>query len=440
MPEPGAFHRPVTVVCLAAAILLLFVGQAAAQDRVPRPQFESGYEVPELVVPPARSPGLEALDVTVLVLALAGASWLGLRARSREGIFALGVFSIAYFGFFRKGCVCPVGSLQNLALAFFDGGYAIPVTVLLFFALPLITALFFGRSFCAGVCPLGAIQDAVVLRPLRLPSWLSAPLMFLPVVYLGLAVLFAAAGAQFIVCRFDPFVSLFRIGGSVEMLALGASFLLLGTVVARPYCRFLCPYGVLLGWLSRLSSRHVTITPDTCIQCRLCEDSCPFDAIRPAAAPTPRRRDPSDRRAFALALLALPLLAALGALGGRALAPTLARVHPDVGLASQVQREDAGLALETTLESETFRASSTTREELFAAAAAAQRAFALGGPLLGAFLTLVLGLRYLGTFRRRRREGYEPERFECLACGRCFAYCPREHLRRASALRRADGS
>jgi ferredoxin len=397
-------------------------------DRVPRPEFQSGYQLPRLEVPTPRAPYLEYLDLGVLVLSLSVSSWLALRARSREGIFLLGAFSIAYFGFYRKGCICPVGSLQNVALALFDSSYRLPVTVVLFFALPLLTALLAGRTFCAAVCPLGAIQDAVVVKPLRLPCWLAEPLGFLPVVYLGLAVLFAATGAEFLVCRFDPFVSFYRMGGSLGMLALGASFLLLGTVVARPYCRFLCPYGVLLGWLSRLSLRHAAITPDKCVQCRLCAEACPFDAIRAPATATavPPR---SEKKAFAAGLAALPLLLGLGALAGWLASPALARVHPEVRLAAQIQREDAGLAQTTTLESDTFRASSRTLEALRTEAAAVTRRYATGGPLFGGFVALLAGLAWLGTFRRRRSADFEPDRGECLSCGRCFAYCPREHLR-----------
>lgn len=427
-PGGRADHRGAATLLLVLALLALAPAGLAAVDRVPRPEFQSGYQLPDLQVPPPRSSLLEYLDVAVLVLCLAAASWLALRARSREGIFLLGAFSIGYFGFVRKGCVCPVGSLQNVALALLDPGYALPVTVVLFFALPLLTALLVGRTFCAAVCPLGAIQDAVVVKPLRLPRWLAGPLGFLPVIYLGLALLFAATGAEFVVCRFDPFVSFYRLGGSLEMLALGASFLLLGTVVARPYCRFLCPYGVLLGWLSRLSLQHATITPDKCVQCRLCGEACPFDAIRP---PTPALVVPprSEKRAFAAGLAALPLLLGLGALAGWLASPVLAGVHPEVRLAAQVQREDAGLAATTTLESDTFRASSRTLEELQASAAAALRRFAAGGPLLGGFVALLAGLTWLATYRRRRRTDYEPDRGECLSCGRCFAYCPREHLR-----------
>ena len=42
-----------------------------------------------------------------------------------------------------------------------------------FFLLPLIFALFAGRVFCAAVCPLGAAQDIVLLRPIKVPNWLA---------------------------------------------------------------------------------------------------------------------------------------------------------------------------------------------------------------------------------------------------------------------------
>jgi ferredoxin len=172
------------------------------------------------------------------------------------------------------------------------------------------------------------------------------------------------------------------------------------------------------------------------VQCRLCEEACPFDAIRPPA-PAARLPGRREKRAFAAGLAALPLLVALGAFAGRLAAPALAGVHPEVRLARQVLREDAGLARTTTLESDTFRASRRTVKELQESAAEVTRRFATGGPVLGGFLGLVLGLTWLASYRQRRRTDYEPDRGRCLACGRCFAYCPREHLRlREQAERR----
>jgi polyferredoxin len=103
--------------------------------------------------------------------------------------------------------------------------------------------LFFGRSFCAGVCPLGAVQDAVLLRPVRVPEWLEASLRLLAWLYLSLAVLYAALGSALIICRYDPFVAFFRFNANPAMWVISLSMLLLSVFVGRPYCRFSVPAG-----------------------------------------------------------------------------------------------------------------------------------------------------------------------------------------------------
>jgi polyferredoxin len=193
------------------------------------------------------------MDVIVLAIVLGLASWLAIRRRSRRAILWLSVFAVIYFGFYRLGCICPIGAIQNVSLALFNPGYQISVTVLIFFLLPLIVALFYGRTFCAAACPLGAIQDLLVIKPVSVPSWIRKTLSFIPYIYLGLAVLFAATASDFIICRYAPFIGIFRIDAPYTMIMLGVSFLLLGMIFARPYCRIFCPFGVLLSWMSRFS-------------------------------------------------------------------------------------------------------------------------------------------------------------------------------------------
>jgi polyferredoxin len=169
-----------------------------------------------------------------------------------------------------------------VALALADPRYSIPMVATAVFFIPLVVALFFGRAFCGGVCPIGAIQDLVVLKPIQTPRRLDRVLGLLKYVYLGLAIFFAvqpALARDFVICRFDPFVGFFRRTGAPHMLLIGGAFLVVGMFVGRPYCRYLCPYGVLLNWCTRLARRGVTITPDRELDCGLCTGSCPFGAI-----------------------------------------------------------------------------------------------------------------------------------------------------------------
>jgi NosR/NirI family nitrous oxide reductase transcriptional regulator len=221
-------------------ILLLFVftlSSGITQNRFPKPEFESDYQQPRTTTPDPRAQIFDTMDVVVLLLMLTGATYFALRQRSRRTLFIMAIAAVLYFGFWRKGCVCSVGSLQNMALAVFNPDYAIPVPVILFFLLPLIFTLFYGRTFCASVCPLGAVQELVLIRPVRVPRVLQKWLGMIPYIYLGFAVLFASTGAAFIICRFDPFVAFFRMSGPFYMLILGFFFLVTGTVVGRPYCQ-----------------------------------------------------------------------------------------------------------------------------------------------------------------------------------------------------------
>lgn len=241
-----------------------------------------GYVTPDVQKPRPREYWLELLDVVLLGFALGVAVWLVLYRRSRKQVLALTIGCLAYFGFYREGCICPIGAIQNVAVALTDPEYSIPIVVTAAFFLPLLVAVFFGRAFCGGVCPLGAMQELVLLKPVQVPRRLDRPLGLLKYVYLGLAIWLAvqpAVGRDFVICRYDPFVGFFRQDGFAHMMLIGAGFLLLGIFVGRPYCRYLCPYGGLLAWCSRLAKRGVTITPDKELDCGLCTEACPYGAI-----------------------------------------------------------------------------------------------------------------------------------------------------------------
>lgn len=422
----GRFSFLRVFAALRSTILLLWFGlsgSAFGEFRFPMPEFASGYEHPPVYTPVPQN-WMAGWDVIVLLAALTLAAFLVLKRRKRREIFLLTVFSLIYFGFARNGCVCSVGSVQNVAAGLVDPSFGLPLTVLIFFAAPLIFALFFGRVFCAAVCPLGAIQEVVAVKPVKVPLAVEKVLSIIPVIYLGLAMLSVAMGAGFLICRYDPFVGFFRMGASFSMLLAGGILLLIGMFVARPYCRFLCPYGVLLNWASKLSRRHATITPSECIQCDLCSDSCPYNAIlEPTPAAEPESRQKGARRLGKLILL-VPLLVVLGAAVGGLLKEPLSRMHPTVALAERIAGEELGRYTTTTIESETFRAADTSNELLYELAAETKSDFAVAGRWFGAFIGLIIGFKLIAVSILRKRTGYEPDKGPCLSCGRCFKYCP----------------
>jgi len=249
-------------------------------------------------------------------------------------------------------------------------------------------------------------------------------------IYLGAAVLFAATGSAFVVCRYDPFVSFFRLSGNVNLLIFGACFLIIGMFIGRPYCRFICPYGIILRHLSRISKWRVTITPDDCIQCRLCEDSCPFGAIRKPVEHWPKKEYSRSKTRLALLLVLLPILIFLGGWAGSKLKTVASRMHPSVRLAERVRLEETGKVEGTTDASDAFRATGTETADLYESASNIRARFGLGCLIFGGFIGLVIGLELVSVSVWRQRQDYEADRASCLACGRCFEYCPREHLRR----------
>ncbi|NQZ70230.1 MAG: hypothetical protein HRT89_19435, partial [Lentisphaeria bacterium] len=101
---------------LSAKLFSLF---AEPQD----PPDIPGYSLPISGKPETRGFSMDYMDMSVLFLALSITTYFTLKKRSRKGIFWTSLFSLGYFGFYRQGCVCPIGSIQNVAEALFSPTY-----------------------------------------------------------------------------------------------------------------------------------------------------------------------------------------------------------------------------------------------------------------------------------------------------------------------------
>jgi polyferredoxin len=171
------------------------------------------------------------------------------------------------------------------------------------FLLPLVAAIFMGRVFCSSGCPLGALQHLLGgRRSLQPPVWMKRVPLFFPVIILIATAWLAIRGTCMLVCLLDPYKTAFFLGygwlqrtihyfqgglvepgfhwvGDVGAWGVLVASLLAGYWVYRPFCRFVCPYGVLLGLFSMVAFKRRRIEQSQCVQCGVCEKNCPVGAI-----------------------------------------------------------------------------------------------------------------------------------------------------------------
>jgi len=210
------------------------------------------------------------------------------------------------------------------------------------------------------------------------------------------------------------------------MVVLGIAMLVIGMFVARPYCRFLCPYGVLLNWTSRFSKWHMTITPSECISCKLCETSCPFDAIDIPQEPEKAQIRSRDLRKFMMYLLLIPILGGAGAFIGLKSYVFLSKAHPDIYLAELMIKHPELKQDPDNLDIQTFMSSGKSLDTLVEEATVIREKFKTGSWILGAFMGLVIAFSLLNQTTYRIKEDYHPDKGNCYSCGRCMDYCPVE--------------
>ncbi|MCC8197160.1 MAG: 4Fe-4S binding protein [Tannerellaceae bacterium] len=402
---------------------------ATAQNRFPKPDFESGYQYPDHYYPVPNETLWTAIDILLLAGMMSVVAWAVLKQRTRKPIIWISILSVAYFGFFRSGCVCSIGAIQNVSLALADPGYVMPVSVLLFFILPILFAFLFGRVFCAGVCPLGALQELVNVKNYRLSKALTTVLGMIPWIYLILAILYAVTRSSFIICRFDPFIGIFRLGGDLGLLIFGVLLLIAAIFTGRPFCRFLCPYGALLSLFSRVLVRKPTLTSHSCINCELCHNACPVDAIMPPYGNQVKESRAEGVRRLIKYFTILPVMIVAGAFLMRAASDELSRGHKDVRLYDRVVEQETNPQDILSIDLEAFYGQGGTIEALTEKVEKIQNDFKQYGTVAGALIGLVIGITLIGLSVKRTRKTYEINEATCVSCARCFSYCPQNNLK-----------
>ncbi len=186
----------------------------------------------------------------------------------------------------------PIAGLMNLKYWMLSGQIPQVHPAAMFLLLTFVAISFlFRKSFCSWLCPVGTFSEylwragkKVFKRNFAAPKWLDIPLRGLK--YLILAFFVWAISTMSIVglqeFMFSPYgliadvkmLNFFRHVGQTGLIVLGV--LVIGSVfVQNLWCRYLCPYGALLGLTSLLSPARIRRNAEPCIDCGKCAKACP---------------------------------------------------------------------------------------------------------------------------------------------------------------------
>ena len=155
----------------------------------------------------------------------------------------------------------------------------------------LAISFLFRKAFCSWLCPVGTISEylwragqKMFRRNFHLPRWLDIGLRGLKYLLLGF---FAWAVSSMAVDELASFMStpygliadvkmlnFFRHMGETGAIVLGV-LVVASLFIQNFWCRYLCPYGALLGITSLISPTRIRRNAESCIDCGKCAKACP---------------------------------------------------------------------------------------------------------------------------------------------------------------------
>lgn len=131
-----------------------------------------------------------------------------------------------------------------------------------------------GRVFCGYVCPIGTIQELlydIPIKKVRIRSK-SLPVIF-RYVFLSIFIVMAVTSSIGLL-NYLGVRDFFYLNTPSAFFYIFLGLLVLSVFLYRPFCRFICPYGVILS-LAAIKSRFQLKRNENCTDCAICEEECP---------------------------------------------------------------------------------------------------------------------------------------------------------------------
>ncbi|MCE5196095.1 MAG: 4Fe-4S binding protein [Negativicutes bacterium] len=200
-------------------------------------------------------------------------------------------FNLAFLPNASLHAICPFGGVVSLYQFFTVGTFVqkIHESSFVLMLAGLALAVLAGPVICGWVCPFGTVQELIgkLGRKLNgkrynhfIPAKIDKVLRYLRYLVLATVVYQTAVTGKLIYQGIDPYYALFNLW--TDELAPAALSLLAITVIAslfveRPWCKYACPYGALLGLTNFIRIFKIKRNRETCIQCGACDRACPMN-------------------------------------------------------------------------------------------------------------------------------------------------------------------
>jgi polyferredoxin len=186
----------------------------------------------------------------------------------------------------------PIAGMMNFKYWLLSGHVpeVHPAAMFLLLAFVVI-ALLFRKAFCSWLCPVGTISEYVwrlghrlFRRNFRLPRWLDIPLRGLKYLLLAFFVWAVTSMSTAEIAGFmhSPYgliadvkmLNFFRFLSATGLIVI-AVLVVASVLVQNFWCRYLCPYGALLGLAALSGPLRIRRNPQACIDCAKCARACP---------------------------------------------------------------------------------------------------------------------------------------------------------------------
>lgn len=193
----------------------------------------------------------------------------------------------------------PISSIISVYNFFLTGKIhnAHPAGFFIFIAI-LAVSFIWGKSFCSWICPVGFISELLgefswkiqkkvfrFKKMIRLPKYVDyffRSFKYLLLAFFIYAIFFAMSQDAVLAFLDSPYnivsdVKMYYFFADISRFALIVITMLftMSVVLRNFWCRYLCPYGALLGITSLLSLHKIKRNEKSCIDCGLCAKACP---------------------------------------------------------------------------------------------------------------------------------------------------------------------